>query len=35
MQSDDPNLTGIESHQKIVGDEVNVFESIILQGVKA
>ncbi len=34
MQSDDPNFTGIESHQKIVGDEVNVFESIIMQGVK-
>ena len=34
MQSDDANLTGIESHQKIVGDEVNAFESIIMQGVK-
>ncbi|MEN9573184.1 MAG: hypothetical protein RL514_1039 [Verrucomicrobiota bacterium] len=35
MESDEPNLKGIESHQKIVGDEVNIFESVILQGVKA
>lgn len=35
MQSDDPHLTGIESHQKIVGDEVNAFESIIMQAVKS
>jgi len=34
MESDVPALKGIESHQKIVGDEVNVFESIIMQGVK-
>jgi len=34
MQSGDTNLIGTESHQKIVGDRVNAFESIIMEGVK-
>lgn len=34
QQSDEPVFTKIESHQTIVGDEVNQFESIIMQAVK-
>ena len=33
-KSDDANLTGIESHQKIVGDAVNDFETLTMEALK-
>lgn len=32
-QSDDPALTGIEWHGKVVGEDINRFETMVLQGI--
>jgi predicted SAM-dependent methyltransferase len=34
-ESDDPQLRGIESHGKIIGDDMNQFETMVLEGTKA
>ena len=33
-KSDDANLTGIETHQKIVGESINDFETLTMEAVK-
>jgi predicted SAM-dependent methyltransferase len=33
-ESDDPNLTGIEQHARLVGDQANLFETMVLQAEK-
>lgn len=35
MDSDDKNLQGIESHNRQIGDEFNMLESMVLKGKKA
>jgi len=33
-ESDDPNLTGIEWHGRVVGEDINRFETMVLQAVR-
>jgi len=34
-QSGDPNLTGIESHGQVVGEELNRFETLVMEAVRS
>jgi predicted SAM-dependent methyltransferase len=33
-ESDDPNLAGLESHGRIVGEEINRFETLVMEAVR-